>query len=63
MMQICKYISPCRIRPVVFPSLVIAISQLNFECEGDQNMFASLLAASRASNFRLVGCTRMDADI
>lgn len=26
-------------------------------------MFASLLAASRASNFRLVGCTRRDADI
>lgn len=26
-------------------------------------MFASLLAASRASNFRLVGCTRTDADI
>ena len=26
-------------------------------------MFASLLAASRASNLRLVGCTRTDADI
>jgi len=30
---------------------------------GHQNMFASLLAASRASNFRLIGCTRTDADI
>ena len=28
-----------------------------------QNMFASLLAASRASNLGLVGCTRTDADI
>lgn len=26
-------------------------------------MFASLLAASRASNFRLIGCTRTEADI
>ena len=26
-------------------------------------MFASLLAASRASNFRRIGCTRTDADI
>jgi hypothetical protein len=28
-----------------------------------QNMFASLLAASRASNLGLVGCTRTDADM